>query len=157
VDLLSRERRSIARSGAIRGRACPATRYDPILRGAQRRRQQEAWPMKVWMTYNPNCGTARNVLALLRERGIEPEIREYLKQPLTRDEIAALVAQMNVPVRDVVRSKEPLYAELGLATADDDALLDAMVKHPILLNRPIVSTPKGVKLCRPSEAVQALI
>jgi arsenate reductase len=113
--------------------------------------------MKAWMTYNPNCGTARNVLALLRERGIEPEIREYLKQPLTRGEIAALVAQMGVPVRDVVRTKEPLYAELGLSGADDGALLDAMVKHPVLLNRPIVKTPKGVRLCRPSEAIAALI
>ena len=113
--------------------------------------------MTVWMTYNSNCGTARNVLALLREKGIEPEIREYLKQPLTRDEITALVAQMGVPVRDVMRSKEPLYAELALAAADEDALLEAMARHPILLNRPIVRTPKGVKLCRPSEAVAKLL
>jgi arsenate reductase len=113
--------------------------------------------MKVWMTYNPNCGTARNVLAILRERGIEPEIREYLKQPLTHVELAALVAKMGVPVRDVVRAKEPLYAELGLDAADEDALLDAMVKHPVLLNRPIVRTPKGVKLCRPSETASSLI
>lgn len=112
--------------------------------------------MKVWMTYHPNCGTARNVLALLRERGIEPEIREYLKQPLTRDEIAALVSEMGVPARDVVRTKEPLYAELGLATADDDALADAMARHPVLLNRPIVRTARGVKLCRPSETVESL-
>ena len=101
--------------------------------------------MKVTMTHNPSCGTSRNVLALLRERGIEPVIIEYLKTPLMRGEIAALVKQMHVPVRAVVRAKEPLYAELKLADADDDTLLEAMVLHPILLNRPIVTTPKGWK------------
>lgn len=113
--------------------------------------------MKVTMTYNPSCGTARNVLALLRERGIEPEIIEYLKTPLTRDEIAALVKKMDVPVRDVVRAKEKLYSELKLEDASDDELLDAMAAHPILLNRPIVTTPKGTKLCRPSETVEELL
>ncbi len=113
--------------------------------------------MKISMTYNPACGTARNVLALLRERGIEPTIIEYLRTPLTRDEIAALVKQMGVPVRDVVRAKEALYSELKLESAGDDQLLDAMAKHPVLLNRPIVTTPKGVKLCRPSETVEELL
>ena len=113
--------------------------------------------MQVSMTYNPACGTARNVLALLRQRGIEPTIIEYLKTPLSRDEIAALVKQMGVPVRDVVRKKEALYSELKLADADDDTLLQAMVLHPILLNRPIVVTPKGTKLCRPSETVAEIL
>jgi arsenate reductase len=113
--------------------------------------------MKVSMTYNPNCGTARQVLAILRERGIEPEIIEYLKTPLQRDEIMALVKQMHVPLRDVVRTKEPIYAELGLAKVDDDTLLETMVLHPILLNRPIVVTEKGAKLCRPSETVGEIL
>ncbi len=113
--------------------------------------------MKVSMTHNPGCGTSRNVLALLRERGIEPALIEYLKTPLTRDQIAALVKQMNVPVRDIVRIKEALYSELKLETASDDELLAAMAAHPILLNRPIVTTPKGTRLCRPSETVLELI
>src|SRR6201986_214998 len=113
--------------------------------------------MKVTMTHNPGCGTARNVLALLRERGIEPEIIEYLKTPFSADDIRALVKQMNVPVRDVVRAKENLYSELKLETVDDDTLLAAMAMHPILLNRPIVTTPKGTKLCRPSETVEELL
>lgn len=115
--------------------------------------------MHVWMTYNPNCGTARNVLALIREKGIEPEIREYLKQPLTRDEIAALVQKMGVPLRDVVRWKQEKEVEAAAITPDslDTALLDALAAHPILLNRPIVVTGKGVKLCRPSEAAESLL
>jgi arsenate reductase len=113
--------------------------------------------MKVTMTYNPGCGTARNVLALLRERGIEPEIVEYLKTPLSADDIRALVKAMKVPVRDVVRTKEALYSDLKLEAVDDDTLLAAMATHPILLNRPIVTTPKGTKLCRPSETVEELL
>jgi arsenate reductase len=113
--------------------------------------------MKVTMTYNPACGTARNVLAILRERGIEPEIIEYLKTPLQSDEIMALVKAMKVPLRGVVRTKEKLYSELKLEKADDDTLLAAMVMHPVLLNRPIVTTPKGTKLCRPSETVAEIL
>ena len=113
--------------------------------------------MKVSMTYNPACGTARNVLALLRERGIEPEIIEYLKTPLQAGDIMALVTAMKVPLRDVVRTKEKLYSELKLEKTDDDTLLAAMVQHPILLNRPIVTTPKGTKLCRPSETVLEIL
>jgi arsenate reductase len=113
--------------------------------------------MKVSMTYNSACGTARNVLALLRERGLEPEIIEYLKTPLSADDIRALVKAMGVPVRNVVRTKESLYSELKLENADDDTLVAAMATHPILLNRPIVTTPKGTKLCRPSETVEELL
>src|SRR6185437_9396683 len=113
--------------------------------------------MKVTIYHNPKCSTSRTVLGLIHDKGIEPEIIEYLKTPLTRAEIAALVKKMGVPVRDVVRAKEPLYAELKLDKASDDELLDAMAKHPILLNRPIVTTPKGTKLCRPSETVLVLL
>jgi arsenate reductase len=113
--------------------------------------------MKVTMTYNPACGTARNVLALLREKGIEPQIIEYLKTPLSGDEITALVSKMNVNLRDLVRTKEKLYAELKLDQANDDTLLAAMVAHPVLLNRPIVTTPRGTKLCRPSETVAEIL
>jgi arsenate reductase len=113
--------------------------------------------MKATIYHNPKCSTSRNVLAILRERGIEPTIVEYLKNPLDRHEIIKLVQLMGVPVRDVVRAKEPLYAELKLAKVDDDTLLQAMVLHPILLNRPIVITPKGAKLCRPSETVAEIL
>ena len=113
--------------------------------------------MKATIYHNPRCQTSRNVLAILRERGIEPTIIEYLKNPLDRHEIIKLVQKMKVPVRDVVRAKEPLYTELKLAGKDDDTLLQAMVLHPILLNRPIVITPKGAKLCRPSETVAEIL
>lgn len=115
--------------------------------------------MNVWMTFNPNCGTARNVLALLREKGIEPDIREYLKQPLSADEITALVAKMGVPLRDVVRWKQEAEAAAAGITPDSDeaALLAALVAHPVLLNRPIVVTDKGAKLCRPKELVSELL
>jgi arsenate reductase len=113
--------------------------------------------MKATIYHNPRCSTSRNVLALLRERGIEPTIIEYLTNPLSDGDIMALVQQMGVPLRDVVRVKEPIYSELKLEHADDDTLLAAMVMHPILLNRPIVVTDKGAKLCRPSETVAALL
>ena len=114
--------------------------------------------MKAWMTHNPKCETSRNVLAILRERGIEPEIVEYLKHPLTRAQIAALVKEMGVPMRNVVRWKqrdEVAAAEIG-ADSTDAALLEAMAKFPVLLNRPIVRTTKGTQLCRPSETVRAV-
>jgi arsenate reductase len=113
--------------------------------------------MPVTLYLNPLCGTSRGVLTILRAHGIEPKVIDYLKTPLTRDELVALIAKMKVPVRDVVRAKAPIYGELKLDGADDATLLDAMVAHPILLNRPIVVTPKGAKLCRPSETVNALL
>ena len=105
--------------------------------------------------HNPKCGTSRNTLALIRNTGIEPEIIEYLKTPPTRETLLALVAQMAIPARDLLRAKEKLYEELQLANPalGDDALIDAMLAHPILMNRPIVVTPLGARLCRPSEAV----
>ena len=108
---------------------------------------------KVTIFHNPQCGTSRNVLALIRNAGIEPEVIEYLKTPPTREKLRELVAQMGVPVRDVVRQKEAIYKELGLDGQGDDALVDAMLAHPVLINRPIVVTPLATRLCRPSEAV----
>jgi arsenate reductase len=109
--------------------------------------------------HNPQCGTSRNVLALIRNTGAEPEVIEYLKTPPSRDTLLALLAQMAVPVRDVMRRKEALYGELALdnSALGDDALIDAMLAHPILMNRPIVATTLGTRLCRPSEAVLDLL
>jgi arsenate reductase len=111
--------------------------------------------MTITIYYNPNCGTSRNVLAMIRQSGEEPVIIEYLKDPPTRERLKELVKAMGVPVRAVLREKGTPYAELGLANPKwpDDQLLDFMMAHPILINRPIVVTPKGVKLCRPSETV----
>ena len=111
--------------------------------------------MKVTIYHNPTCGTSRGALAIIREKGIEPTIIEYLKTPLTKDQLKALIARMGVPVKDVVRWKQKdEVAEAGISeSSSDEALLDAMAKFPILMNRPIVVTDKGVKLCRPGETV----
>ena len=105
--------------------------------------------------HNPACGTSRNVLGLIRNSGVEPRIVEYLKTPPSRGELADLIRRMGVPVRDVLRRKGTPFDGLGLddPSLTDDRLLDAMMAHPILINRPIVVTPLGVRLCRPSEAV----
>ena len=105
--------------------------------------------------HNPKCGTSRNVLALIRNTGAEPEVIEYLLTPPTREKLLELIAQMAVPVRDVMRRKEALYEELALdnPALADGALVEAMLAHPVLINRPIVVTPLGTRLCRPSEAV----
>jgi len=109
----------------------------------------------VTIYHNPQCGTSRNVLALIRNTGIEPQVIEYLKTPPTREKLQELIAQMAVPVRAVIRQKGTPYGELGLddPALQDEALIDAMLAHPILINRPIVVTPLGTRLCRPSEAV----
>jgi len=109
--------------------------------------------------HNPDCGTSRNALGLIRNAGIEPHIINYLKCPPTRVLLASLIARTGLSVRDVVRVKDTPYHDLGLGDAglSDDQLLDAMLAHTILINRPIVVTPLGVKLCRPSEAVLDLI
>jgi arsenate reductase len=109
--------------------------------------------------HNPDCGTSRNTLAMIRNAGIEPHVIEYLKTPPSRALLQQLIARMGISVRDAVREKAAPYAELGLDNPDltDDRLLDAMMAHPILINRPIVVTPKGVKLCRPSELVLDLL
>ncbi|TFV44760.1 arsenate reductase (glutaredoxin) [Bradyrhizobium niftali] len=109
--------------------------------------------------HNPACGTSRNTLAMIRSAGIEPHVIEYLKTPPSRALLQQLIARMGLPVRALLREKGTPYAELGLGDAalTDDQLLDAMMVHPILINRPIVVTPKGVKLCRPSELVLDLL
>ncbi|VCU71637.1 Arsenate reductase [Pigmentiphaga humi] len=109
--------------------------------------------------HNPACGTSRNVLGLIRNSGEEPAIIEYLKTPPDRDTLQALIVAMGVPVRDVLREKGTPYAELDLGNPkwSDDDLIGFMLQHPILINRPIVVTPLGTKLCRPSEAVLDLL
>lgn len=109
--------------------------------------------------HNPKCGTSRNTLALIRHAGIEPRVVPYLEQPPTRAELVALLAAMGTPVREAMRAKEAVYKELDLDNVkwSDDELIDAMLAHPILINRPIVVTPKGTRLCRPSEAVLDLL
>lgn len=111
--------------------------------------------MTITIYHNPNCGTSRNVLALIRNAGIEPQVIDYIKTPPSRDKLVELIAQMKVPVREVLRRKGTPYDELQLdnPALSDDALIDAMVAHPILMNRPIVVTQLGTRLCRPSEAV----
>jgi arsenate reductase (glutaredoxin) len=110
---------------------------------------------KVTLYHNPNCGTSRNTLALIRNSGIEPEVIEYVKNPPTREKLKQMIAKMGVGIRDVLRQKGTPYDELGLGdpALTDEQLLDAMMQHPILINRPIVETPLGTRLCRPSEAV----
>ena len=105
--------------------------------------------------HNPDCGTSRNVLALIRNSGVEPHVVEYLKTPPARALLAEMIVRAGMTPRDLLREKGTPFAELGLAdrSLSDDALLDAMLAHPVLINRPLVVTPLGVKLCRPSEAV----
>jgi arsenate reductase (glutaredoxin) len=111
--------------------------------------------MSITLYHNPACGTSRNVLALIRNSGEEPHIIEYLKTPPSRGELVSLIDRMGIAVRDLLRRKGTPYDELKLdnPALTDGQLIDAMMAHPILINRPIVVTPRGVKLCRPSEAV----
>ena len=115
--------------------------------------------MDVIIYHNPDCGTSRNTLALIRNAGVEPHVVEYLKTPPSRTMLKGLVQRMGVTVREVIREKGTPYAELGLSdpALTDDQLLDAMLAHPILINRPLVVTPLGVRLCRPSEVVLDLL
>ena len=109
--------------------------------------------------HNPECGTSRNALGLIRNAGIEPHVVEYLKTPPSRTLLVELIDRAGISPRDLLREKGTPYAELGLSdpTLSDDQLLDAMLAHPILINRPIVETPRGTRLCRPSEAVLDLL
>ena len=115
--------------------------------------------MDVVIYHNPACGTSRNTLAMIRNAGIEPHVVEYLKTPPTRAMIRTLAARAGLPLRDLLRETATPYAELGLAdpSLTDERLLDAIAAHPVLLNRPLVVGPKGVRLCRPSEAVLDLL
>ncbi|OZG42655.1 arsenate reductase (glutaredoxin) [Aeromonas sp. A35_P] len=113
-------------------------------------------PMSAITIYhNPECGTSRNTLELIRNSGVEPTVIHYLETPPSRDQLVALIAAMGMPVRELLRKNVPPYEALGLAEDrfSDDALIDAMLAHPILINRPIVVTPLGTRLCRPSEVV----
>lgn len=115
--------------------------------------------MDVTIYHNPACGTSRNTLAMIRNAGIEPRVVEYLNTPPSREELVLLLGRMGLPARALLREKGTPYAELGLADPQlsDDRILDAMLAHPILINRPIVVSPKGAKLCRPSEEVLSLL
>jgi arsenate reductase (glutaredoxin) len=115
--------------------------------------------VSVTIYHNPACGTSRNTLAMIRQSGEEPEVIEYLKNPPSRDRLIELIQAMGVSVRALLREKGTPYAELELADAkwSDDQLLEFMLAHPILINRPIVVTAKGTRLCRPSEAVLDLL
>ena len=115
--------------------------------------------MDIVIYHNPGCGTSRTVLGLIRDAGIEPHVVEYVKTPPSRALLAQLIERMGIPVRALLRERGTPYDELGLddPALSDDALLDAMVAHPILINRPIVVAPAGVKLCRPAESVAELL
>ncbi len=107
--------------------------------------------------HNPRCTTSRKTLELLRDNGIEPEVVQYLKTPPSRAELVKMIKDAGIDVRTAVRKRESLYAELGLADASDDELLDAMAEHPILIERPFVVTPKGTRLARPIDAVREIL
>lgn len=115
--------------------------------------------MNAVIYHNPNCGTSRNTLAMLRHVGIDPEVIEYLAHPPSRARLVELIEAAGLGVRDAIRQKGTPYGALGLGNPalDDDALLDAMLAHPILINRPFVQTPLGTRLCRPSEVVLEIL
>ena len=115
--------------------------------------------MQVTIYHNPSCGTSRNTLAMIRNTGIEPTVIEYLQTPPSRAELKAMIIDAGLTVREAIREKGTPYAELGLdnPALSDEQLLDAMVKEPILINRPFVVTPLGTRLCRPSEAVLEIL
>lgn len=116
-------------------------------------------PKKATIYHNPMCGTSRKTLEILRDSGFDVWIREYLKNPPSRTELQELYERAGITPREGLRSKEPLASELGLTNpaVDDDRILDAMIAHPILIERPLVETPKGVRLCRPQDKVREII
>jgi arsenate reductase (glutaredoxin) len=113
----------------------------------------------VTIYHNPSCGTSRNVLAMLHERGIKPKVIEYLKTPLSQSELKQLLKELKMPPRDLLRAKEKIFVELDLAAPHwtDEQLVGFMAQHPVLMNRPVVVTPKGARLCRPAETVLELL
>ena len=115
--------------------------------------------MKATIYHNPLCGTSRKTLEILRESGADVEVREYLRQPPSRDELTRLYDKAGISPREGLRAKEPLAVELGLTRPDatDEEVLDAMMKHPILINRPLVETGKGARLCRPQDVVREIL
>ena len=118
-----------------------------------------ATPAKATIFHNPSCGTSRKTLDILREEGVDVQVREYLKDPPTREELQAIYARAGISPREGLRAKEPLASELGLTAddVDDETILDAMVEHPILINRPLVQTDKGARLCRPQDVVREIL
>jgi len=115
--------------------------------------------MDLKIYHNPACGTSRSVLALIREAGFEPQVIEYLQTPPSRDELVALIARLGIPARALLREKSAPYADLNLADPSlaEEAMIDAMIAHPVLINRPVVLSPKGARLCRPAELVRDLL
>jgi arsenate reductase (glutaredoxin) len=113
--------------------------------------------MNTVIYHNPKCSTSRKSLELLRDSGLEPTIVEYLKSPPSRDELVAMIREAGIDVHGAVRKREPLYGELNLADASEDQLLDAMVEHPILIERPFVVTPKGTRLARPVDVLREIL
>jgi len=115
--------------------------------------------LDVTIYHNPRCGTSRTTLETIRNNGIEPRVIEYLRTPPQRAELVAIIAASGLSVRELMRSKEAIYSELGLANPkwSDDELIDAMLAHPILINRPIVVAPLGTRLCRPAEVVRDIL
>ena len=116
-----------------------------------------AAPNNATIYHNPQCGTSRKTLDLLRDNGLDPTIVQYLKTPPSREELVRMIGDAGIDVRTAVRKRESLYAELELADATDDELLDAMAEHPILIERPFVVTPKGTRLARPIDAVREIL
>jgi arsenate reductase (glutaredoxin) len=112
---------------------------------------------KITIYHNPKCGTSRATLAAIEAAGIEPEVIEYLKTPPGRARLVALMEAAGLSPREIIRSKDKLFTELALEGATDQALIDAIVAHPILMNRPIVVTPKGARLCRPADRLQEIL
>ncbi|MGJ9419572.1 arsenate reductase (glutaredoxin) [Massilia sp. CMS3.1] len=115
--------------------------------------------MDITIYHNPHCSHSRSTLAAIRDTGVEPHIVDYLVAPPAREELVRMLGAAGLHARDAIRTKESLYTELGLDAADvsDEALVDAMLAHPVLMNRPFVVTPKGVRLCRPSETVREIL
>lgn len=118
---------------------------------------QSAAKSAVTIYHNPKCGTSRTTLAMIEAAGIKPEVIEYLKTPPGRMRLVSLMKEAGLTPREIIRSKEKLFAELDLDRASDEALIDAMVAHPILMNRPIVVTEKGVRLCRPADMLAEIL
>ena len=130
-----------------------------MLRSHRARSNGELLRMSVTIYHNPACGTSRNTLALIRATGTEPQVIHYLETPPSREELVSLIRRMGIGPRDLLREKGTPYVELGLAepSLTDDQLIDAMIEHPVLINRPIVVGPNGAKLCRPSEEVLSVL
>jgi arsenate reductase len=135
---------------------CSAARHARL---ARRRARAYEGGMKATIFHNPNCGTSRKTLEILEAEGAEVTVREYLKDPPTREELRALYQRAGITPRDGLRAKEPLARDLDLVegAVSDEAILEAMIENPILINRPLVETEKGVRLCRPQDAVREIL